>query len=79
MSRITGKKPSGMSAGKLESLWNELLSRQPKRIRRAFASLDPSEQNAVLAHLHRMVSESGWQPEQRASAQAALSALEDRS
>ncbi len=60
----------------LEALWDGLLSRQPRQVRKAFASLESSEQKRVLAHLRRMVEEPGWQPEQRASAQAALDALE---
>ncbi|OGN98782.1 MAG: hypothetical protein A2Z71_00405 [Chloroflexi bacterium RBG_13_50_21] len=59
----------------LDRLWDNLLSRQPDLIRAAFASLDPADQNAVLAHLHRMVSEAGWQPGQRTSAKAAEKAL----
>jgi NADH:ubiquinone oxidoreductase subunit E len=60
---------------KLELLWEDLLSHQPETIQAAFASLDPSDQKAVLTHLQRMVSESGWQPEQRLSARAALDVL----
>ena len=59
-----------------ESLWNDLLSRQPERVREAFNSLNPSSQKIVLAHLQNMVGESGWQSEQRISAKAALQALE---
>jgi hypothetical protein len=60
----------------LESLWGNLLSRKPELIRAAFDRLNPSEQQSVLAHLNRMASEPGWHPEQRASALAALQALE---
>jgi hypothetical protein len=59
----------------LEQLWEELLSRQPGTIKAAFASLNPSNQKVVLAHLQRMVSEPGWQPEQNLSARAALDVL----
>ena len=59
-----------------ESLWNDLLSRQPERVSEAFNSLDPPNQKIVLAHLQNMVKESGWQSEQRISAKAALQALE---
>jgi hypothetical protein len=58
-----------------EQLWEDLLSRQPHRIQAAFASLNPSNQETVLAHLKRMVDEAGWQPEQRISARAALDEL----
>lgn len=59
-----------------EGFWDALLSRHPKRIRAAFSSLDISSQKTVLAHLRVMVSEAGWQPEQRTSARIALRALE---
>lgn len=60
----------------IEDLWDGLLSRQPELVRAAFSSLDLAERSAVLAHLQRIVSEAGWHPEQRLSAQAALDALE---
>jgi hypothetical protein len=63
----------------LEVLWNDLLSRQPELIRAAYDSLDEQNQKVVFTHLQRMVSETGWQPEQVASAEAAIQALETRS
>mgnify|MGYP006953618583 FL=1 len=60
----------------LEILWDSLLSRDPKLIRKAFHTLSRSDRRNVLAHLHRMVTEPDWHPEQRISAQAALNALE---
>ena len=59
----------------LELFWNEILSRQPHKVRAAFISLDTATKQAVLVHLERMVSESGWHPAQVHSAQAALKAL----
>lgn len=59
----------------IENLWDHLLSRQPELIEAAYRSLARQEQRDVLAHLQRMVSESGWHPEQIASAQAALDAI----
>ena len=59
----------------LETLWDQLLSRQPERIRPAFSSLTTQEKESVLAHLRRMTSDPGWHPEQRLSAQSALDAL----
>ena len=59
----------------LELLWDELLSRQPERIREVFGSLDAPSQKIILTHLETMVRETGWQPEQRISARAALLAL----
>lgn len=58
-----------------EYLWETLLSREPDRILLAYESLQPDQKLAVLEHLQKMVSESGWQPEQRNSAQAALDAI----
>jgi hypothetical protein len=59
----------------LEDLWNKLLSRQPELICTAYAMLDNPSQKLVRAHLERMAKETGWQPEQRDSARAALEAL----
>jgi hypothetical protein len=59
----------------LETLWDNLLSRDPERIRDAFKALTRGEKRAVLAHLKRMSSESDWHIEQRESARAALRAL----
>jgi len=58
-----------------EELWENLLSRYPKRIWEAFAALDVDQQQAVQEHLEGMIHEPGWQPEQRISAQAALDAI----
>lgn len=58
-----------------QEFWDKLLSGEPERVRAAFASLEAGEKRAVMAHLGRMASEPGWQPEQRASAQAALEIL----
>ena len=59
----------------IEQIWESLLSREPGTVRQTFATLDKQEQAAVLAHLRKMVSEPGWHPEQRVSANAALEAL----
>ena len=63
----------------IERLWDDLLSRQPQLIRAAFASLNASDQKAVLAHLHHMVKDTGWQPEQKISAEFAIQTLETQS
>ncbi len=77
MTRTTGKGPRRQPHSKLEALWDDLLSRQPERVKAAFAGLEATDRQAILAHLKRMVAEPGWQPEQRTSAQAALQALKD--
>ncbi len=56
----------------LEIFWDNLLSREPARIRAAFNALDRATQSAVLNHLERMATEEGWHPEQVSSARAAL-------
>jgi len=62
----------------LEQAWDDLLSRDNRRICKRFASLDPESQKTVLEHLNKMASEDGWHPEQALSAQAALQALKER-
>jgi hypothetical protein len=59
----------------LQSLWDDLLSREPARIRAAFANLTGEEQQAVQIHLQHMLRQPGWHAEQRKSALAALEAL----
>ena len=63
------------SLDEIERLWDNLLSRQPERVRAAYESLSAEEQSGVLAHLQRMAEEEGWHAEQRLSARAALEAL----
>ncbi|HSB66720.1 MAG TPA: hypothetical protein VLD65_09080 [Anaerolineales bacterium] len=48
MTRTTGRAAARKPNNKLEAIWDDLLSRQPKRIRSAFASLGASEQQVVL-------------------------------
>ena len=59
----------------LDTLWNQLLSRDMARIRLAFSALTPAEQTAVISHLQHMAMDSGWHAEQSRSAQIALQAL----
>jgi len=63
------------SLSNLESLWEDLLSRQSERVLLAFCSLATEEQSAIVAHLQRMASETGWHSEQQRSASAALTIL----
>lgn len=65
------------SLNSLENLWDGLLSRQPGLVRATFSTLDTEARAEIFAHLQRIVSEAGWHPEQRLSAQSALDALED--
>jgi len=66
-----------MPTDPLEKFWNAVLSRQPQRIRSAVKPLDTAARHALAEHLQRMVSEEGWMPQQRDSAQAALDVLSD--
>jgi len=56
----------------LDNLWDDLLSADPARIRRAWGNLTDDEALAVLEHLRRMKDEPGWQPAQREAAEVAL-------
>lgn len=76
VTRTTAKVSGRNKIDHPQALWDELLSRQPERVRAAYASLETSERQAVIAHLKRMVHEPGWQSEQRISARAALTALQ---
>jgi hypothetical protein len=58
-----------------EDIWGMLLSREVAMIEKAFSSLESDQKKAVLDHLDKMVTEPGWQPEQRVSAQIALDTI----
>lgn len=60
----------------LELIWNDILSRDPTRIRLRWQTFSPEEQAAIRAHLTRMVSEDGWTDGQRKSAEVALQTLD---
>jgi hypothetical protein len=59
-----------------EEIWDAILSRETSRILSTWRALNQEEQNSVLSHLERMVSEDGWHPEQVISAQCALDAIQ---
>ncbi|MBN1679065.1 MAG: hypothetical protein JW966_02155 [Anaerolineae bacterium] len=61
----------------LEEFWGIMLGREPAAICALWRSLPADEQQAVSAHLQRMVSEDGWHDQQRLSARIALDALAD--
>lgn len=63
----------------LEKAWDDLLSRDKKRIITRFRSLDAASQKTVLDHLKKMVNETGWHPEQVKSARSALKILAEQS
>ncbi len=74
---MTGNELHSQPSHQLEAIWDNLLSRQPERVQRAYLQLELTQRKAIIAHLQRMVAEPGWQAEQRASARAALQALEN--
>ena len=59
----------------LERMWDSLLSRDPEQVLVCFRSLSLGEQISVITHLERMITESGWLPVQRHSAQFALETI----
>ncbi len=63
----------------LDQLWEEMLSQDAARIRRAWDNLTDDEARAVLAHPARMRDEEGWSPQQKVAAAAALAVLRDLS
>ena len=60
----------------LETIWENLLSRDAQKTRAVFLSLDEPSRREVLAHLQAMTSAAGWHANQELSARAALQALE---
>jgi len=62
----------------LQVIWDALLSRQAERVVSMYNSLSSRDKKGVLDHLIRMSTESGWHPEQRASAIAALAAIQEK-
>jgi hypothetical protein len=66
-----------MPTDPVEKFWNAVLSRQPERIRRAVKPLNAPARAALIIHLESMVSEEGWLPQQRESAQTALDVIRE--
>ena len=62
----------------LDDLWDDILSSDPARIRRAWENLTDEESLAVLEHLRRMKDEPDWQPAQRESAEVALRVVREQ-
>jgi hypothetical protein len=59
----------------LKGIWDSLLGQKPEQIRSIFTTLSAGDQQAILVHLKKMVTEEGWHPEQRISAETALNAI----
>lgn len=62
----------------LDKLWEDLLSQDPGRIRRAWGNLTDDESQGILAHLGRMRDEDGWDPGQREAAATALQVIHEQ-
>jgi len=60
---------------KPEEIWFEILSRKPKKIHDRFSNLSTSDQQAIINHLKKMISDDGWHKEQRHSAQIAIDVI----
>ena len=56
----------------IEKMWEEILSRDPDRIRIAYNSLTSEEKIQIFDHLKKMAHESGWHQEQKLSAESAI-------
>lgn len=61
----------------LETLWADILSKDPVKIIKAMGSLSDEELGAVIEHLQRMANETGWSEGQRHSASTALELLKE--
>lgn len=60
----------------LETFWADIFSKEPVKIIAAMDSLSEEEQQAVINHLQRMVTETGWTEGQRKNARSALDILQ---
>ncbi|MBI9050986.1 MAG: hypothetical protein JEZ00_16310 [Anaerolineaceae bacterium] len=60
----------------LEKVWGGILSEEEQLIIETFQELGNEDQQTILAHLKKMVSEDGWQPSQVHSASKALAVLD---
>lgn len=59
----------------IEYFWDELLSRDPTRIKKKYEDLSDGDQQAVVEHLIAMTTEQGWHSAQKLSAQIALETI----
>lgn len=58
-----------------ENPWEDILSRNPEKIKTAYGNLSEEEQKDVSSHLKKMSTESGWHKEQKISADTALEVI----
>jgi len=58
-----------------DNLWEDILSRDQEIIRKAYLRVSRNDQTAIKNHLQEMCGESDWHPQQKMSAEIALSAI----
>jgi hypothetical protein len=63
----------------LADFWQDILSSQPERILCAFQELSADQQQAVITHLQKMMTEKGWHAAQVNSATIAMNTIQDLS
>jgi len=61
-----------------KDIWSAILSRSKDEVVETLDLLSEDELQYVTDHLHRMTSETGWQPSQIKSASFALKVIEKR-
>ncbi|MDP2966634.1 MAG: hypothetical protein Q8N39_11480 [Pelolinea sp.] len=59
----------------IEKLWDALLSRDSALIQKTYMHLNEKDQKAIMDHLIKMTTETGWHSEQKCSVQAAIDAI----
>lgn len=59
----------------IEYLWQEILSRDPVRVKNSYKDLSDSDGQAIIDHLTAMTTEKGWYAAQKQSAQIALETI----
>jgi len=59
----------------VEQFWDELLSRDPRRIKKSFEDLSDGDRQAVVDHLEKMTTETGYHSSQKRSAEIALKTI----
>jgi phosphoglycolate phosphatase len=62
----------------LDEFWEDMLSGEPERVRRAWLELTDEEANSVLQHLQRMADGPDYQQEQKQMASAALKIIREQ-
>jgi hypothetical protein len=61
----------------LENFWENILSRDPEKIRLSWEPLSTEEKQSIYEHLQDMTTGEGWLEVQRESARTALKVLQE--